>query len=115
MDQLPPDQKQYSQSINRVWGSQGINILVGGYLSYHNGPKSGHRLLCFRIFHTMAFVDKNLPLNTPSTRKLSLRYLLRQKNIYLMNALYLQEPLMFTPTEMPGSEEIILTVHTINL
>ena len=37
------------QVIDGIWASQGNIIYQGGYLPFHDGPKSDHRLLWINI------------------------------------------------------------------
>ena len=44
-------EKNKGQAIDGIWASQGIIISQGVYLTFHDGPKSGHMLLCIKISH----------------------------------------------------------------
>ena len=53
------------RAIDGIWASKGIIISQGGYLPFHNGPKSDHRLLWINISHEIAFRENKAPYRAP--------------------------------------------------
>ena len=69
------------EAIDWIWGSQGITIYQVGYLPFHFGPKSDHRLLWIKIPLLVSFGDKIPPLRSPAATRLRL-HRPRGKNTY---------------------------------
>ena len=56
---IPNNKGQADDSIK---SSQGIIIYQGGYLPFHEGPKSNHRLLWIKISHGNYFGKTSPPI-----------------------------------------------------
>lgn len=67
------------EAIDGIWGTLGISIIAGGYLPFHFGPKSDHRMLWIKLTHQVAFGGSQPPFRAPSARKLHLRHPRGQK------------------------------------
>ena len=67
------------QEIDGIWASQGIIISQGGYLPFHDVPKSDHRLLWIKISHEITFGENKAPYRAPSARRLRLDHIRDQK------------------------------------
>ena len=57
------------EEIYVIWGSQGITISQGIYLTYHFGTKSDHRLLWIKILHLVAFGEPPPPPKITCNKK----------------------------------------------
>ena len=66
----------------------GMWVFQGGYLPFHFGPKSDHRLLCIKIPQSVSFGDKTLPYRTSSKRRIRIRHPRGQIN-YSSNLIHL--------------------------
>ena len=62
------------QPIDGIWGTIGINIMVGGYLPFNEVPPTDHRIPWISISHSEAFGDLHLPTRYTSSRKLKMRH-----------------------------------------
>ena len=69
------------QAIKGIWVSQGITIYQGGYLPFHDGPKSDHRLLWIKISHRIAFGKNKASYRALAARRLRLDHI-RDQNKY---------------------------------
>lgn len=63
-----------SEPIDGIWGTQGLSVTAGGYLPFHQGPKSNHRLLWIKLSHQVAFGGLSPPFKSPAARKLRLNH-----------------------------------------
>ena len=70
------------QEIDCIWDSKGIIIYQGGYLPFHNGLKSDHRLLWINISHKIALGENKSPYRAPESRIPRLDHI-RDQNKYL--------------------------------
>ena len=62
------------QAIDGIWATHGINISTGGYLPFHNGPKSDHRILWIKVPMITAFGGYSPPTRVPAERRLRLHH-----------------------------------------
>ena len=60
--------------IDGIWGTEGLHISAGGYLTFNRVISSDHRLLWVFIPLTEAFRGDNPPFRVPSTKKLRLNH-----------------------------------------
>ena len=58
------------QAIDGIWGTEGIHILSGVYLTYNKGPWYDHILIWVRIYHSGYFGKGKPPIRPPEERKL---------------------------------------------
>ena len=86
------------QAIYGIWGSKGIKIFQGGYIPFHFGTKSYHRLFWIKITHLVAFGDKNPPLRSTAARRLRLHHQRVQK-IYQNSGISQDKGIYFRDSE----------------
>ena len=72
------------QAIEFILALRGIIISQGGYLPFHNDPKSYHRLLWINISHKIAFGKNKAPYRDLAERRLILDHI-RDQNKYMSN------------------------------
>eukprot|EP00957_Ditylum_brightwellii_P187111 14251546-Ditylum_brightwellii.AAC.1 len=66
--------------VDGIWGTMGIKIEEGGYLLFHEGIKSDHRLLWIRIQLAYVFGHPEAAMPNPCARKLRMDHKKGQKS-----------------------------------
>ena len=57
------------KSFDGIWGAIDISIETGGYLPYHLGIKSDHRLIWVKIATSVALESQLSPSKSPRSQK----------------------------------------------
>ena len=63
------------KTVEGIWGTIGLSIKEGGYLQYHLGIKSDHRLIWIQIAISIALGSQISPSKPTAARKIILRHL----------------------------------------
>ena len=71
--------KQNHEAFDVIWGTIGLSIKKCGYLPYHLGIKSDHRIIWVKIETSVALGYQLSPRNPPVDRKLRLNHPKGQK------------------------------------
>ena len=53
------------KAIDYIWGTRGVNIIAGGYLSFRVGVILDHRILSIKIYHEYIFGSSDPPTRRP--------------------------------------------------